>query len=158
MTGGEAHLKPGAADRDEEFMHHAIRLAQVALEKGDTPVGSVVILKGRIVGEGFETVRSEKDLTAHAEVKAIREACRTLDTVDLDGCELYTTVEPCFLCSYAIRSTHISRVVTGKSVQHIGGISSHHPILLDSGIPIWPRPPVVVTGVLEKECNALFIR
>jgi len=157
MTAEVTHLKPGTTtDRDEGFMRQAIRLARVALERGDTPVGSVVVCEGRIIGEGIEAVRSENDLTGHAEVKAIREACRSLDTLDLDSCELYTTVEPCFMCSFIIRSAHVSRVVTGKSMPHIGGISSNHPILVDSGIPSWPRPPVVVSGVLEKECRALF--
>ncbi|TAM83058.1 MAG: nucleoside deaminase, partial [Acidobacteria bacterium] len=99
----------------------------------------------------------EKDFTAHAELKAIQEACRNLGTSDLDGCELYTTAEPCFMCSFVIRSAHLSRVVMGKAVPHIGGVSSKHPILIDAGIPNWPQPPVVVTGVLEKECNELYI-
>src|SRR5574338_1191930 len=105
-------------DRDKEFMRRAIQLARIALERGDTPVGSVVVCDGRVVGEGIEAVQSEKDLTAHAEVKAVLEACRGLEKFHLDGCELYTTVEPCFMCSYVIRSAHISRDVAGKAVPH----------------------------------------
>lgn len=158
MADEETHLKPGVTrDRDEEFMRQAIRLARVALERGDTPVGSVVVCEGRIVAEGTEGVRSERDFTAHAELKAVQEACRNLGTHDLEGCELYTTAEPCFMCSFVIRSARISRVVMGKTVPHIGGVSSNHPILIDAGIPNWPPPPVVVRGVLEKECNELFI-
>ena len=155
----ETDPKPGVArGRDEEFMRQAIRLARVALERGETPVGSVVVCEGRIVAEGVEGVRSEKDFTAHAELKAVREACRNLATRDLDGCELYTTAEPCFMCSFVIRSAHISRVIMGKAVPHIGGVSSKHPILIDAGIPNWPTPPAVVRGVLEKECSELFVR
>lgn len=155
----ETDPKPGVArGRDEEFMRQAIRLARVALERGETPVGSVVVCEGRIVAEGVEGVRSEKDFTAHAELKAVREACRNLATRDLDGCELYTTAEPCFMCSFVIRSAHISRVIMGKAVPHIGGVSSKHPILIDAGIPNWPPPPAVVRGVLEKECSELFVR
>ncbi|MGH9431498.1 MAG: nucleoside deaminase [Terriglobia bacterium] len=157
MVTGEKHPKPSdARAHDAEFMRQAIRLARIALERGDAPVGSVVVCDGRIVGEGIEAVRSEKDLTAHAELKAVREACRALDSLDLAGCALYTTVEPCFMCSFVIRSAHVSRVVTGKAVPHIGGISSNHPILVDPGIPNWPQPPELVTGVLEEECRALF--
>lgn len=157
MMTVETHPKAGDA-HDAEFMRQAIRLARIALERGDTPVGSVVVYDGCIVGGGIEAVRSEKDLTAHAELKAVREACRALDSLDLAGCGLYTTVEPCFMCSFVIRSARLSRVVTGKPVPHIGGISSNHPILIDPGFPNWPRPPEVVTGVLEEECRALFTR
>ncbi|MGH9436859.1 MAG: nucleoside deaminase [Terriglobia bacterium] len=157
MMTGETHPKAGDA-RDAEFMRQALRLARIALDRGDTPVGSVVVYDGRIVGEGIEAVRTEKDLTAHAELKAVREACRALDSLDLAGCTLFTTAEPCFMCSFVIRSAHVSRVVSGKAVPHIGGISSNHPILIDSGIPNWPRPPELVTGVLEEECRKLFMR
>lgn len=144
--------------RDHEFMRQAIRLARIALERGDTPVGSVVVCDGRVIGEGTEAVRRERDLAAHAEAIAVREACCALGSLDLAGCTLYTTVEPCFMCSYVIRSARISRVVTGRAVPHIGGISSTHPILVDPGIPNWSRPPAVATGVLEEECSRLFIR
>ncbi len=139
-------------------MRQAIRLARIALERADTPVGSVVVCDGHIVGEGIEAVQSEKDLTAHAEMKAVQEACRALGSLNLGGCTLYTTVEPCFMCSFVIRSAHLSRVVSGKAVPHIGGISSNHPILVDPSIPNWPQPPLVLTGVLEEECRALFTR
>ena len=145
------------AGNDEKFMREAIRLARIAFERGDTPVGSVVVCKGHVVGEGIESVRNEKDLTAHAELKSVREACRRLETSRLEDCELYTTVEPCFMCSFLIRSAHIARVIIGKAVPYIGGITSHYPILVDSGIPTWPAPPVVVSGVLEKECKDLFV-
>lgn len=139
-------------------MRHAIRLARVARERGDTPVGSIVVYEGRVVGEGIEAVQTQKDPTAHAELIAIREACRSLDSLILEGCALYTTVEPCFMCSYAIRNTHISKIITGKDVPHIGGITSRHPILIDPEIPNWPQPPVVLRGILAKECQALFLR
>ncbi|MGH9325541.1 MAG: nucleoside deaminase [Terriglobia bacterium] len=142
--------------RDQEFMRQAIRLARVALERGDTPVGSVVVYDGQVIGQGIEAVRLEKDLAAHAELKAVGEACRAIGSLDLSGCTLYTTVEPCWMCSFMIRTAHVSRVVTGRAVPHIGGISSKHPILLDPDIPNWPRPPAVTAGVLEKECKALF--
>ncbi len=149
--------KPGVAvGTDVEFMRQAIRLARIARERGDTPVGSVVILNGRIIAEGIEAVRSEKDLTAHAEVRAVREACRTLNTVDLTGCTLFTTVEPCFMCSFVIRSARISRTVIGRAVPHVGGLSSKYRILVDPNFPCWPRPPDVVTGLLEEECSVLF--
>lgn len=159
MGHKETDLDPVVARGcDEGFMRQAIGLARVALERGDTPVGSVVVREGRVVAQGIEGVRSEKDFTAHAELRAVQEACRNLVTRDLEDCELYTTAEPCFMCSFVIRSAHISRVIMGKAVPHIGGVSSKYPILIDAGIPNWPPPPVVVRGVLENECNELFNR
>lgn len=158
MGTADRKMEQGATlARDHEFMRQAIRLARIALERGDTPVGSVVVCDGRVIGEGTEAVRRERDLAAHAEAIAVREACYALGSLDLAGCTLYTTVEPCFMCSYIIRSARISRVVTGRAAPHIGGISSPHPILVDPGIPNWSRPPAVATGVLEEECSRLFI-
>lgn len=142
--------------RDEGFMRHAIRLARMALDGGDTPVGSVVVYGDRIIGEGIESVRRESDITAHAEVRAVQHACRARGSRNLTGCALYTTVEPCWMCSYIIRSVRISRVITGKAVPHAGGISSMYPVLTDPSIPTWNSPPEITTGVLEEECSAVF--
>jgi tRNA(adenine34) deaminase len=139
-----------------EFMRHALRLAQIARERGDTPVGSVVVFEGHIVGEGIEAVRADKDLIAHAEVRAVQEASKSLRTLDLVGCTLLTTVEPCFMCSFVIRGAHISRVVIGRAAPYIGGYSSNYPILAALNIPGWSQPPFVVTDVLEWECSAFF--
>jgi tRNA(adenine34) deaminase len=144
--------------RDIQFMRQALRLAEIAFGRGDPPVGAVVVSRGRVVGEGIESVRSERDFTAHAEIRAVREACLTLETLDLKGCTLYTTVEPCFMCSFVIRRAAVSRVVSGKAEFRVGGISSNHPILVDPAILGWPPPPEVATHVLEEECLALFTR
>jgi tRNA(adenine34) deaminase len=141
---------------DLEFMRQAIRLAQTASDRGDAPVGSVVVRDGQVIGEGIEAVRAEKDLTAHAEVRAVQEACRRLNTLDLAACTLFTTVEPCFMCSFVLRGARISRVVIGRAAPHIGGFSSDYPILVTPNIPGWSQPPLVVSGLLEEECSALF--
>lgn len=137
-------------------MRQAIRLARIALKHGDAPVGSVVIHDGQIIADGIESVRRENDLTAHAELKAVNAACRALGSRDLSGCTLYTTVEPCWMCSFGIRTAGVARVVTGRAVPHVGGISSKYAILTDPAIPNWPPPPMVTTGILERECTALF--
>lgn len=135
------------------FMRHAIRLAQTARERGDTPVGSVVVRNGCVIGEGIESVRAERDPAGHAEVKAVQQACRNLNTLDLAGCILYTTVEPCFMCSYVVRSARISRVVIGRAAPHVGGMTSKYPILAAADIQCWPQPPLVIMAMLEEECN-----
>lgn len=142
-----------AASVDAKFMRYAIRLAQAARDRGDTPVGSVVVRDGHVIGEGIESVRTEKDPAGHAEVKAVQQACRSLNTLDLTGCSLFTTVEPCVMCSYVIRSTFISRVVIGRAAPHIGGFTSKYHILAALDIACWRQPPLVVCGMLEEECS-----
>ena len=143
------------AETDEAYMGRAVALARIALANGDTPVGSLVVHKRRIIAEGFEGVKKHMDVSGHAELIAIRNACSALQTFDLSGCTLYSTAEPCFMCSYAVRQTRISKVIIGRPTPRVGGISSQHPILIDAKIPGWGQPPDIVSGVLEAECFAL---
>jgi tRNA(adenine34) deaminase len=142
----------------ETFMRRCIELAQQAVQSNDTLVGSLVVRDGKIIGEGVEAVKSKSDITAHAEIEAIKAACTTLKITALSGCTLYSTAEPCFMCSYAIRQTRISLVVFGRAASGVGGITSSHPILTDVSIENWNPPPDVVSGVLEKECGELLGR
>src|ERR1700755_1026094 len=98
---------------DEEMMRQCLDLARVALEKGDSPDGSLIVQEGRIGARGTEAVKVRNDPTANAEIEALRSACERLRTLDLSGSVLYTNVEPCWMCSYAIRQTRIARVVFG---------------------------------------------
>lgn len=148
-------LQHSESSKHETFMRRAIELAKIARKHGDSPVGAVVVRGERVISRGIEGVKSGTDVSAHAELAAIREACRRLRTFDLSGSVLYTTAEPCFMCSYAVRQTRISEVVIGRSTPRKGGFSSRHPILTDPEIVGWGRPPEVTCGVLEAECRAL---
>src|SRR5712671_3769576 len=93
------------------FMREAIRLSLANMKAGcGGPFGAVVVRKGRIVGRGWNQVTSTNDPTAHAEVSAIRDACRRLKTFQLDDCELYTSCEPCPMCLAAIYWARLDRV------------------------------------------------
>jgi tRNA(adenine34) deaminase len=140
----------------EQFMRRCIELAREAEKSKDTLVGSLVVLDGSIIGEGVEAVKAKTDLTAHAEIEAIKAACATLKTTNLTACVLYTTAEPCFMCSYAIRQARISRVVIGRPAPGIGGVTSKHPILTDLSIKNWTPPPEVIMGILQGECEELL--
>jgi guanine deaminase len=90
-------------ERDRQFMMRAVELARRGMDANDGgPFGCVVVKDGRVVGEGNNRVTSTNDPTAHAEVVAIREACKTLGTFQLDGCTIYTSCEPCPMCLGAI--------------------------------------------------------
>lgn len=139
----------------EALMHACIRLAHIAKERGDSPVGAVIVRDGEVVAQGIEAGKTEQDITQHAEILAINNARRALGTADLSDCVLVTTHEPCIMCSYAIRHHRIPMVVFGLAVGEVGGYSSQLPVLKDSSVERWGEPPTVITGVLEAECREL---
>lgn len=97
-----------------EYMKVAIEEAYMGIQNGHGgPFGSVIVKDGRIIGRGHNCVLKNNDPTAHGEVSAIRDACKNLDTYQLDGCELYTTAEPCPMCLGAILWAGISKVYYG---------------------------------------------
>jgi tRNA(Arg) A34 adenosine deaminase TadA len=95
----------------EQFMRAAIQLSLTKMRDNyGGPFGAVVVRKGKVVGRGWNQVTSTNDPTAHAEVAAIRDACRRLKTFQLDDCELYTSCEPCPMCLSAIYWARLKRV------------------------------------------------
>ncbi|HQN93366.1 MAG TPA: nucleoside deaminase [Prolixibacteraceae bacterium] len=92
------------------FMSRAISLAKKNVLAGGGPFGAIIVKDGHIIAEGVNQVTLRNDPTAHAEVQAIREACRVLCTFDLSGCEIYTSCEPCPMCFSAIYWAHLKSV------------------------------------------------
>ena len=101
--------------QNETFMRKAIKLASKSVKHGGGPFGVVIVKDGKIVAESSNTVTIDNDPTAHAEVNAIRKACKTLDTFNLSGCTLYTSCEPCPMCLGAIYWAHIGRIFYGNT-------------------------------------------
>jgi tRNA(adenine34) deaminase len=106
-------LKFDAVDQQEEraYMEHALMLAQRAMAEGEVPVGAVVVLEGRIIGEGWNRPISTNDPTAHAEIVAMRDAAVRLGNYRLSEASLYVTLEPCPMCAGAIVHARVKRVV-----------------------------------------------
>jgi guanine deaminase len=100
---------------EQDFMQLAIRLATENVRSGGGPFGAVVVRNGEIVATGVNRVTAENDPTAHAEVNAIREACRALGTFQLPGCVLYTSCEPCPMCLGAIYWVRLDSVYFGNT-------------------------------------------
>ncbi len=123
------------AGYDEAFMRRAIEISARALEEpGTEPFGAVVVKDGRIVGEGINRSLADLDPTSHGETEAIRDAARRLGTVDLAGCELYSSCEPCALCVAAMEIAGIARLYYGASMAQAGAAfdglkpAQRHPI------------------------------
>ena len=133
---------------DSYYMKQALLEAHKAGERGEVPVGAVVVCKDRIIARAHNLTETLTDVTAHAEMQAITAAAATLGGKYLNECTLYVTVEPCVMCAGALGWTQISRVVYGASDEK-RGYTKYAPDAL--------HPKTTVTsGVLEDECRALM--
>lgn len=101
--------------RDIEFMEMAAKLAEDNVDRGGGPFGAVVVRNGEVVATGVNTVTLSNDPTAHAEVNAIREACRKENTFSLKGCTVYSSCEPCPMCLSALYWAGVSRIYFGNT-------------------------------------------
>lgn len=107
-----------------DWMRHALELAHRAEAEGEVPVGAVVVRDGALLGEGWNGPIASADATAHAEIQAIRAACRTVGNYRLPGATLYVTLEPCAMCAGAIGHARIARVVYGADDFRAGAVHS----------------------------------
>lgn len=131
-------------DVDQKFIKRCFELAEEAKLRGDIAVGSVLVgMEGEVISEASERNRTS-DTFSHAELLVIQQAIRHRQSDDLTDCALFTTNEPCFLCSFAIRTTGISRVVCVQRTLGIGGFSSNYPILSANDIEIWKAAPEII--------------
>ena len=96
---------------EKKFMSEAIKLAKENLKSNNGgPFGAIIVKNGKIIGRGVNTVTTDSDPTAHAEINAIRNACKNLNTFQLDDCEIYSSCEPCPMCLGAIYWAHIKKL------------------------------------------------
>ena len=133
-----------ASREDDRFLQRCRELTERARRAGNTAVGLVVTLEGRVVAEAEETVPGGPDPFAHAELVAVRRAMARLGRERLRRATLYTTKEPCLLCSFAIREARIGRVVIEAPTAEIGGVTSRYPILPAEDVARWGPPPEIV--------------
>ncbi|HEX8310512.1 MAG TPA: nucleoside deaminase [Chthoniobacteraceae bacterium] len=147
---------------DEAGMQLALAQAERGLAAGEPPFGVVIIAPdGTVVAAGFDTVRTARDWTYHAEIETVRAACRSYGP-DLTGCTLFTTVEPCPMCFTSAWLARISRLVFGATMVEVDQVTDGQQRELD--IPaghingMSPAPLELIGGVLRKDCVALFHR
>lgn len=108
-------MKSRITDSDIEFMRKAIEISQISIEEGGGPFGAVIVQDGIIVSTGNNRVTKNNDPTAHAEIEAIRDACKKLGKFKLSNCTIYTSCEPCPMCLGAIYWAGIKRVFYGNN-------------------------------------------
>lgn len=144
------------AAEHEKYMKKCLDLAAQAKAEGKTAVGSVIVKDKKVIAAGAEGAEDLPALLAHAEAVAILNAVKYTGSEDLSQCALYTTVEPCFMCSYLIRKTKIKKVVFGIRTRETGGISSSYPFLRSDSISCWSEAPQIVEGILPEECEKIL--
>ncbi|ASK28847.1 tRNA-specific adenosine deaminase [Chryseobacterium sp. T16E-39] len=137
------------------YMLECIELAKIALKKGNPPVGSLLVFEGKIIGKGIESGKSTGDITQHAEILAVKDALNNGYGDSLHESVMFSTHEPCIMCSYLIRHHKIARIIFGVSVPLVGGQTSEFKILETENIPKWGRKPEIESGVLQHECEQL---
>ncbi len=134
---------------DEYFMKKAFEEAERAYEKGEIPVGVVVVINDRIIARGHNLTETLNDVTAHAEMQAITAAADFIGGKYLHNCTMYITLEPCQMCAGALYWSQISKIVFGAQDPQRG--------YRKFGVQLHPKTEVKL-GVMEKECGALLKR
>ncbi len=134
---------------DTYFMKMAFREAEIALEKGEIPVGAVIVLNNMVIGRGHNLTQTLQDVTAHAEMQAITAATNHIGAKYLNDCTLYVSLEPCVMCAGAIAWAQLGKLVYGASDPKKGFSIIKHNIL---------HPKTLVTGgIMEEECSQILI-
>jgi tRNA(adenine34) deaminase len=137
---------------DERFMQAALTQARLAAAAGEVPVGAVIVESGRIIARGYNRPVRTSDPTGHAEVVAIRRACRKKTNYRLAGCSLYVTIEPCAMCLGALIQARVARVVYGAADPKAGAVES----VLKFPFERVNYRPEIRAGVLQEDCAALI--
>lgn len=139
-------------EQDDIYMREALGLASVAEEADEVPVGAVIVRDGKVIARAYNRRQTDKCATAHAEILAIEEACRTLGGWRLPGAVMYVTLEPCAMCAGAAVNARLERVVFGASDLRFGAFGS---LINLSELPLNHRPEIT-GGVLEEECRTIL--
>jgi len=147
---------------DRKMMAHCLELARAATQAGEFPFAAVISKNGEIIAETINQVAHDADITRHAELIAVSAGQKVLGRGNLKNCTLYTIVEPCPMCSFAIREARIGRVVFALSSPLMGGSSRWNVLgddVLSSHMPeVFAPPPDIVAGMLSKEAANVWRR
>lgn len=131
-----------------KFMQVAIIEATKSLAMGEMPVGAVVVKDGIIIGRGHNLKETKKDATQHAEINAIKDACKNLGNWRLDGCSIYVTLEPCPMCAGAVVESRIKRVYIGTE--------NHNYCAIGTVFDFLNKNKEVYLGIMEDDSKKLI--
>ena len=137
---------------DEYFMRQALKQAALSREKGEVPVGAVLVAENEILSRGHNTSISKMDPTAHAEIEVIRDACLSKQNFRIPDCDLYVTLEPCAMCLGAAIQARIRRLVFGAYDPKAGAVES----IMNFPFERTNHRMEISGGVLEDECGQVL--
>ena len=138
---------------EERCMREAVRQAKKAWKLGEVPIGCVIVYEGKIIGRGYNRRTTDGNVLAHAEIIAIRKACRAMGDWRLEGCTMYVTLEPCPMCAGAIVQARIPKVVIGCMNPKAGCAGSVLDLLHEDGFNHQVETEV---GLLGEECSQML--
>lgn len=138
---------------DEKYMKAAITQAKKAAAIGDVPIGCVIVYEDKIIARGYNRRTADKTVLAHAEILAIKKACKKIGDWRLEDCTMYVTLEPCPMCAGAIVQARIPRVVVGCMNPKAGCAGSVMNLLQEDG---FNHQAELETGVLEEVCSQMM--
>ncbi len=138
---------------DQYYMKKALHQADRAAALGEVPIGCVILYEGRIIGRGFNRRKTQHTTLAHAEITAIRQACRVIGDWRLEGCTMYVTLEPCQMCAGAIVQSRLDRVVIGTDNPKAGCAGS---ILNLLQMKEFNHQVEITRGIMKEECSAVL--
>ena len=138
---------------DEYFMKMAFQEAEYALEKDEVPIGCVIVHDGKVIARGYNKRNKDKTVLAHAELLAMKKACKKLGDWRLEDCTMYITLEPCQMCAGAIVQARVTRVVIGSMNAKAGCGGS---ILNLLEMQEFNHQVQVERGVLQEECSEML--
>ena len=138
---------------DVLYMKEAIKQAKKAEMIEDVPVGCVIVQDGRIISRGYNQRTVNQQTEDHAEMIAIRKACKKLNSWRLEGCTIYVTLEPCPMCAGAIFQARMDRIVYGAKDYKAGALGSKMDIFATEGLNHYPE---ITGGILEEECSRML--
>ena len=138
---------------DEKYMRIALKEAQNAVILDEVPVGAIIVKDGKILAKGHNLREKSNDPTSHAEINAVRKACKKLNSWRLEGATIYVTVEPCSMCAGTLLQCRIGRIVYGTTDPKGGAIESSLELFKAKNIN---HHPEILGGVLREECASLI--
>ena len=141
------------SDIQINFMNEAIKEAKKAFALGEVPVGCVIVKDNKIISRGYNLRETSQSAIMHAEIIAINEACKVLNSWRLNDCDLYVTLEPCAMCAGAILLSRITKVIFGASDPKFGSVVSITNLL---DIENYNHKVIYESGILEEECAKLL--
>ena len=137
----------------EKYMRQALKEARKAFDKEEVPIGAIIVKDGKIIARAHNLKESKKNTVCHAEILAIEKASRKLEAWRLEGCEMYTTLEPCSMCAGAIINSRIKKVYIGTMDEKTGACGSVLNLLKDFK---FNHKVEIETGILEDECRNIL--